>query len=69
MDDKAFQAKEGEYFKAEGDKARAEEPAKLKKYIADNNLKTIQTPSGLNYVITQVGNGEKLAVGDTAVVG
>lgn len=68
MDDKAFQAKVGEYFKAEGDKARAAEPARIKKYIADNNLKVIQTPSGLNYVITQVGSGEKIAVGDTAVV-
>ncbi len=68
LDDKAFQAKVGDYFKAEGDKARAAEPVKIKKYIADNNLKTIQTPSGLNYVITQVGSGEKIAVGDTAVV-
>ncbi|MEX8548031.1 MAG: FKBP-type peptidyl-prolyl cis-trans isomerase [Mucilaginibacter sp.] len=68
LDDKAFQAKVGEYFKAEGDKAKAAEPVKIKKYIADNNLKTIQTPSGLNYVITQVGSGEKLVPGDTAVV-
>ena len=68
LDDKAFQAKVGDYFKAEGDKARAAEPVKIKKYIADNKLKTIQTPSGLNYVITQVGSGEKIAVGDTAVV-
>ena len=68
LDDKAFQAKVGEYFKAEGDKARAAEPVKIKQYIADNKLKTIQTPSGLNYVITQVGSGEKIAVGDTAVV-
>lgn len=68
MDDKAFQAKIGEFFKAEGDKARAAEPIKIKKYIADKNLKTIQTPSGLNYVITQAGSGDKIALGDTAVV-
>lgn len=66
--DKAFQEKIGQYFKAEADKSRAGEPVKIKKYIADKNLKPIQTPSGLNYVITQAGSGEKAAVGDTAVV-
>lgn len=68
MDDKAFQEKIGQYFKAVGDKARADEPIKIKKYIADKNLKPIQTQSGLNYVITQAGSGDKLAVGDTAVI-
>ncbi len=68
LDDKAFQEKIGQYFKAEGDKARAAEPIKIKKYIADKNLKPIQTQSGLNYVITQAGSGDKLAVGDTAVI-
>lgn len=68
MDDKAFQEKIGQYFKAIGDKARADEPIKIKKYIADKNLKPIQTQSGLNYVITQAGSGDKLAVGDTAVI-
>jgi len=68
LPDKAFQEKIGQFFKAEGDKARAAEPVKIKKYIADNNLKVITTPSGLNYVITQVGSGEKIALGDTAVV-
>jgi len=68
LSDKAFQEKIGQYLKVEGDKARAAEPVKIKKYIADNNLKVITTPSGLNYVITQVGSGEKIALGDTAVV-
>lgn len=68
LDDKAFQEKIGQYFKAEGDKAKAAEPVKIKKYIADKNLKPIQTQSGLNYVITQAGSGDKLAVGDTAVI-
>ncbi len=44
------------------------EPAKIKKYIADNNLAVTVTPSGLNYVITQPGKGDKIALGDTAVV-
>ncbi|RZJ49510.1 MAG: peptidylprolyl isomerase, partial [Flavobacterium sp.] len=68
LDDKAFQEKIGQYFKGEADKARAAEPIKIKKYIADKNLKPIQTASGLNYVITQAGSGDKVAVGDTAVV-
>jgi len=68
MTDKDFQAKIAAYFKGEADKAKTAEPIKIKKYIADKNLKTIQTPSGLNYVITQVGTGEKAAIGDTAVV-
>jgi FKBP-type peptidyl-prolyl cis-trans isomerase FkpA len=66
--DKAFQEKIGQYFKAESDKAKAAEPTKIKNYIAAKNLKPIQTASGLNYVITQAGNGPKIAVGDTAVV-
>ena len=68
LTDKAFQDKIAQFFKAEGDKARAAEPIKIKNYIAAKNLKPITTPSGLNYVITQVGSGEKVAVGDTAVV-
>ncbi|RYE17387.1 MAG: FKBP-type peptidylprolyl isomerase, partial [Sphingobacteriaceae bacterium] len=68
LDDKAFQDKIGQYFKAEGDKAKAAEPVKIKNYIASKNLKPIQTASGLNYVITQAGNGPKLEIGDTAVV-
>ncbi|WP_419802926.1 FKBP-type peptidyl-prolyl cis-trans isomerase [Mucilaginibacter sp.] len=68
LDDKAFQEKIGQYFKGEADKAKAAEPIKIKKYIADKNLKPITTPSGLNYVITQVGSGPKLEIGDTAVV-
>jgi len=68
MTDKAFQEKISQFFKAEGDKARAAEPIKIKNYIAAKNLKPIATPSGLNYVITQAGSGAKIGVGDTAVV-
>ncbi len=68
MSDKDFQAKISTFFKAEGDKARAAEPVKIKNYIASKNLKTTQTASGLNYVITQAGTGDKIALGDTAVV-
>ena len=68
LDDKAFQEKIGQYFKGEAEKAKVAEPIKIKKYITDKNLKPITTPSGLNYVITQAGSGDKLAIGDTAVV-
>ena len=44
------------------------EDAKMKKYIADNKLTGTTTPSGLFYVVDQQGNGQKPAVGDTALV-
>jgi FKBP-type peptidyl-prolyl cis-trans isomerase len=47
---------------------KAQEPGKIKKYIADHNLKVTTTASGLNYVITTPGTGPTPAVGDTAVV-
>jgi FKBP-type peptidyl-prolyl cis-trans isomerase FkpA len=42
--------------------------ATIKKYAADHSLAVTVTPSGLNYVITQPGHGDKIAAGDTAVV-
>jgi FKBP-type peptidyl-prolyl cis-trans isomerase FkpA len=66
--DQAFAANYTAFLKTLSEKAKGEEPAKIKKYIADNNLKPIQTASGLNYVITQQGAGEKPVAGDTVVV-
>lgn len=66
--DAAFQESIKTYFKSVGDKAKALEPEKMKKYIDDNKLNVTKTASGLNYVITQQGSGEKLAAGDTAVI-
>ena len=40
LDDKAFQEKIGQYFKGEADKAKAAEPIKIKKYIADKKPET-----------------------------
>ena len=68
LTDKEFQDKIGQYFKGEADAAKAQEPVKVKQYIADHNLKVQQTPTGLYYVVDKPGNGEKVAVGDTAVV-
>ena len=68
MTDQAFQAKVGEYFKAIGEKNKAAEPAKIKKYIADNKLTVTTTASGLNYQITKPGVGAMPVTNDTAVV-
>ncbi|MBK0377833.1 FKBP-type peptidyl-prolyl cis-trans isomerase [Mucilaginibacter segetis] len=68
LTDSVFQAKISDYLKAEADKIKAAEPAKLKKYVEDNKLKTTITPSGLQYVITKPGTGPTAANGDTAVV-
>lgn len=66
--DAAFQETIKNYFKTVSDKAKAEEPAKMKAYIDNNKLNVTKTTSGLNYVITQQGTGAKLAAGDTAVI-
>ncbi len=57
-----------EEFKAVTEKKKNSEEAKIKKYIADNNLKTTTTASGLQYVITAKGGDQKPALGDTAMV-
>ncbi|WP_295655033.1 FKBP-type peptidyl-prolyl cis-trans isomerase [uncultured Mucilaginibacter sp.] len=66
--DSVFNKKISAYFKSLNDKIKADEPIKIKKYIADNKLNVVTTASGLSYVITQQGNGPKAANGDTAVV-
>lgn len=66
--DSTFQKRVSAYFKGLSDKAKADEPATIKKYIADKKLAVTTTASGLNYVITTQGTGAKPAVGDTAIV-
>src|SRR5690606_34586927 len=44
------------------------EPGKLDQYIRKKNLKLSETASGLKYVVTQSGNGNKASVNDTIVV-
>jgi len=68
LTDPLFQGKISDYFKAEAEELKKSEPAKIKKYVADKNLKTTTTASGLQYVITKPGSGANLAIGDTAVV-
>jgi FKBP-type peptidyl-prolyl cis-trans isomerase len=68
LNPQVWQGRITDYIKSQGEAAKAQEPIKIKKYIADHNLKLEKTPSGLLYVITSPGTGEKPAVHDTAVV-
>ena len=68
LTDPVFQGRVSEYFKAQGEAIKKEEPMKIKKFIDDNKLKTTTTASGLQYQITQPGTGANLVTGDTALV-
>lgn len=70
--DSTFQKKARDFFekdyKANIERLKGAEAGKIKKYIADNNLKTVTTASGLQYVISKPGNAEKPVLGDTMMV-
>jgi FKBP-type peptidyl-prolyl cis-trans isomerase FkpA len=68
LTDQVFQGKISEYFKGVTEKVKGREPAKIQTYIEKNKLNVTKTASGLNYVITQPGAGDKPAVGDTVEV-
>ncbi len=68
LSDQVFQGRYMDYVHKLSDKSKGAEPGKISKYVADNNLKVTTTPSGLEYVVTQQGSGDKPAVGDTVVV-
>ena len=68
QNDQQMQAKVEAYMKAETEKAKNKEAGIIKNYISAKDLKPTVTASGLNYVITQQGNGPKPAVGDTVEV-
>jgi FKBP-type peptidyl-prolyl cis-trans isomerase len=68
LSDEVFQGRWMAFTKSAADAIKNEEPAKIKKYIADNNLKVTTTPSGLDYIITQQGTGPVPATGDTVLV-
>lgn len=55
-------------YKASMEVKKNAEAGKIKKYIADNNLKTTTTASGLQYVISKPGDAVKPAIGDTMMV-
>ncbi|WP_113637431.1 FKBP-type peptidyl-prolyl cis-trans isomerase [Nubsella zeaxanthinifaciens] len=70
--DSTFQKRASDFFqadyKADMDKKKTAEPAKIKAYIEDNNLKVQTSPSGLQYIITAPGSGAKPVDGDTVSV-
>src|SRR6185437_9288247 len=72
LSDQVFQGRVKAYYDSYIDKvkkeAKASEPGKSKKYIADNNLKVTKTDSGLYYQVTKQGAGIKPGPGDTVVV-
>lgn len=68
LTDAVFQNRVTEYFKTVSEAMKKEEPAKIEKYVAANNLKVTKTASGVNYVITTPGSGPSPVVGDTVEV-
>lgn len=68
LSDVVFQGRITELFKQQADAIKKQEPAKIKKFVDDNKLKTTTTKSGLQYVITKPGSGPNAQAGDTAVV-
>ncbi|MEZ2335105.1 FKBP-type peptidyl-prolyl cis-trans isomerase [Mucilaginibacter sp. RCC_168] len=68
LNQEVFEGRIRDYAKSQSEAVKTQEPAKIKKYIADHHLTLTKTASGLQYVITNPGTGEKPAVGDTAVV-
>jgi FKBP-type peptidyl-prolyl cis-trans isomerase len=68
LTEQVFRGRVQDYLKTLTEGMKAQEPGKIKKYIADHNLKVTTTSSGLNYVITTPGTGPTPAIGDTAVV-
>jgi FKBP-type peptidyl-prolyl cis-trans isomerase FkpA len=68
LTDAEFQDKIKAYVDGEGEKLKAQEPALIGKYIADNNLKLTRTPDSLYYVINKPGTGANIAPGDTVIM-
>ncbi|BAU52051.1 FKBP-type peptidyl-prolyl cis-trans isomerase [Mucilaginibacter gotjawali] len=68
LDQTVFNGRCQAYVTSLMDVAKKAEPAKIKKYIADNNLKVTTTASGLDYVITKESSEPKPANGDTVAV-
>jgi len=68
LDQQVFNGRCQAYVTSLADAAKKREPIKIKKYIADNNLKVTTTATGLNYVITKESTEPKPVNGDTVVV-
>jgi len=57
LTDEVFQGQISAYIRQQIENVKKQEPAKIKKYIDDNNLNAMKTDSGLYYVITKPGSG------------
>jgi len=70
--DSTFNVRAQEFFQkdylAGVARLKSAEDGKIKKYIADNSLKTKTTASGLQYVISAPGNAERPVPGDTIML-
>ena len=70
--DSTFNKRAGEFFQEDYkktlEKIKNGEDAKVKAYLADNNLKAQTSASGLAYVITAKGDAQRPAQGDTVEV-
>lgn len=68
LTDSALYAEVNTYFDGEIEKLKASEEGKITSYIGKNNLEPLKTASGLQYIITEEGTGEKPVAGDTVQV-
>ena len=68
LTDSVLNAQIMEFYEEEKTKLRTAEEVKIEKYVSDNKLDPQTTASGLKYVITEEGTGEKPAPGDTVLV-
>ncbi|WP_262247049.1 FKBP-type peptidyl-prolyl cis-trans isomerase [Parapedobacter soli] len=68
LTDSALYAEVNTYFDGEIEKLKASEEGKITSYIGKNNLEPLTTASGLQYIITEEGTGEKPVAGDTVQV-
>ncbi|MGK6353054.1 FKBP-type peptidyl-prolyl cis-trans isomerase [Parapedobacter sp. DT-150] len=68
LTDSALYAEVNTYFDAEIEKLKTAEEGKISSYVKKNNLEPMKTASGLQYIITEEGKGEKPVAGDTVAV-
>ncbi|MFC3196831.1 FKBP-type peptidyl-prolyl cis-trans isomerase [Parapedobacter deserti] len=68
LTDSALYAEVNTYFDGEIEKLKASEEGKINDFIQKNKLEPKKTASGLQYVITEEGSGEKPEAGDTVQV-
>jgi len=68
LTDSALYAEVNTYFDGEIARLKDAEQGKVDRYLSSNNLEPEKTSSGLQYVITEKGNGETPKATDTVVV-